>query len=305
MIRLSHFEAFNAVMRSGSMTAAATLLHTSQPNISRAISRLESETGLKLFDRLPGKLQPTSDGLALFEEVRRSFVGLRQLTEAAHRIHRSGSGILRLGSVQSHSLAVIPRAVKLFSDTFPEVTISIHAAHSDVLSRWVQEHICDFALVSTTPPGDAVEREELYNIDAVCILPPNHPLVRKAVITPADLQGQPLITVPRGEQIREMFDKVLQDAGVDVNDVVQTPYSSIACALVAQGIGLAVVNPFVAMPYLQGDVVARPFLPAPTHSAILIYPKGKPKGRPVKNFVAILRQLIREDHMTIKGRVQV
>lgn len=302
MIKLSHFEAFNAVMQSGSMTAAANLLHTSQPNISRAISRLEKETALKLFDRLPGKLQPTADGLALFKEVQRSFVGLQQLSEAAHRIHRSGSGILRLGAVQSHSLSLVPRAVKLFSEAYPEVTITIQAAHSDVLSRWVQEHTCDLALVSTTANEEALDQEVLYTVDAICILPKGHRLAEKSIITPRDMEGERMITVPRGEILRGSFDQVFREANVAVNDVVQTPYSSISCALVEQGLGVSVVNPFVALPYLRGDVVMRPFVPAPRHSAVLIFPKGKPRGRPVDNFVHFLKQLVREDVQMIKGR---
>ncbi|WP_369678880.1 LysR family transcriptional regulator [Sinorhizobium medicae] len=55
-MRFSQVEAFRAVMLSGSTTAAAEILHTSQPNISRSISQLEKETGLRLFERLPGKL---------------------------------------------------------------------------------------------------------------------------------------------------------------------------------------------------------------------------------------------------------
>lgn len=301
MIKLSYFEAFNAVMQSGSMTAAANLLHTSQPNISRAISRLEKETALKLFDRLPGKLQPTADGLALFKEVQRSFVGLRQLSEAAHRIQRSGSGILRLGAVQSHSLSLVPRAIRLFSQAYPEVTITVQAAHSDVLSRWVQEHTCDVALVSTAANEDTLEHEVLYTVDAVCILPRGHKLASKQVISPRDIEGERMITVPQGELIRGSFDRVFREANVPVNDVVQTPYSSISCALVEQGVGVAVVNPFVAMPYLKGNIVMRPFAPAPRHSAVLIFPKGKPRGRPVDNFVEFLKQLVREDLAGIDG----
>ncbi len=110
-----------------------------------------------------------------------------------------------------------------------------------------------------------------------------------------------MITVPRGEMLRGSFDRVFQEANVPVNDVVQTPYSSISCALVEQGVGIAVVNPFVAMPYLKGNVVMRPFAPAPQHSAILIFPKNKPRGRPVENFLDFLRLLVREDLRTISG----
>ena len=87
-MRFSHIEAFRAVMLSGSTTAAAKTLHTSQPNISRSIAQLEQSTGLRLFDRMPGRIVPTNDGLAFFKEVQRSFTGLLYLKDAANRIRR-------------------------------------------------------------------------------------------------------------------------------------------------------------------------------------------------------------------------
>ncbi|RYH18807.1 MAG: LysR family transcriptional regulator, partial [Alcaligenaceae bacterium] len=56
-MRFNQIDAFRAVMLSGSMTAAARELYTSQPNISRLISQLEMETGLTLFERKFGRLQ--------------------------------------------------------------------------------------------------------------------------------------------------------------------------------------------------------------------------------------------------------
>ena len=295
MIRLSYFETFNAVMLSGSMTGAAAMMHTSQPNISRSISRLEKETGLKLFDRVPGKLIPTADGIALFNEVQRSFIGLRRLTEAAGRIQRSGSGILRLGAVQSNSLSLVPRAVKLFSEASPQVTLSIHSAHSNVLSQWVREHSCDFAIVSHRHPEDGVEGELLYTTDAVCVVPVGHRLASKEFIVPQDLVGERFITFPQGEALRVAMDRILQDAHVEVFEVIETSYSAITCMLVAQGAGVAVVNPFVALGYLDSGLTFRPFFPAPRHSAITIFPKGKPRGRPVENFLEILKALVADE----------
>lgn len=52
-------EAFRAVMLSGSMTAAAEALHTSQPNISRLIAQLERLNGFSLFERIGSRLVPT------------------------------------------------------------------------------------------------------------------------------------------------------------------------------------------------------------------------------------------------------
>ncbi|MEQ8445171.1 MAG: LysR substrate-binding domain-containing protein [Pelagibacterium sp.] len=302
MIKLSHFEAFNAVMLSGSMTAAATMMHTSQPNISRSISKLESGTGLKLFERVPGRLIPTSDGLALYEEVQRSFVGLSRLTEAAQRIHRTGSGILRIGAIQTLSLSLVPRAIKRFTDVFPQVKLSIQTAHSDVLSRWVREHTCDFAIVSTPDGEEGVERELLYTAEGVCIMHADHPLAARRTITPRDLAGERFITFPQGDPPRLLMDRIFLDANVEVSRVIETSYSSITCSLVSQGVGVAIVNPYVAREYLNGGLVARPFVPAPRHNAIMIFPSGKPLGRPVENFVEILRKLVKEEEKSI-GRI--
>lgn len=299
MIKLSHFETFNAVMLLGSMTAAARMLHTSQPNISRLITRLEKESGLKLFERVPGKILPTADAHALYKEVQSSFVGLRRLTEAANRIKRSGSGILRLGAVQTLSISLLPRTIKQFSKKFPKVTLSIQTAHSDVLSRLVKEHSCDLALISTSENSDGIESETLYTADGVCIMHESHPLTAKEFVTPKDLAEERFITFPHGDTPRLLIDDIFQEANVNLNPVIETSFSSITCSLVVQGVGIAVVNPYVAREYLHGGLVARPFVPAPRHSAIMIFPKGKPLGRPVNDFVEILKNLVAEEQENI------
>lgn len=71
-VNLRHIEIFHAVMTAGSLTEAAHLLHTSQPTVSRELARFEKVIGLKLFERVRGRLHPTVQGLRLFEEVQRS-----------------------------------------------------------------------------------------------------------------------------------------------------------------------------------------------------------------------------------------
>lgn len=302
MMKLSQFEAFHAVMVSGSMTAAAKTLNTSQPNVSRSISKLETASGLKLFERTPGKLLPTADGYALFEEVQRSHVGLQKLSAAAKRIRRSGSGVLRLGAVQSHSTAMIPSAVAKFSEDYPNTTLTIHTAHSSVLAQWVIEHSCDLAIVSHRHANDGVDGEVLYSVPAVCIMSPTHPLARKTIVTPQDLAGERFITFPKGEPLRMAMDRVLYDSGVDVTDAIETSYSSITCALISKGIGVAVVNPFIAQNYIGENVVSRPFKPQVMHEAIAIYPSGKTPSRFVLEFMKSLRQVVIEQKKALTNQ---
>ncbi len=68
-VNLRHIEIFHAVMTAGSLTEAAHLLHVSQPTVSRELARFEKVIGLKLFERIRGRLHPTVQGLRLFEEA--------------------------------------------------------------------------------------------------------------------------------------------------------------------------------------------------------------------------------------------
>ena len=85
-VNLRHIEIFHAVMTAGSLTEAAHLLHTSQPTVSRELARFEKVIGLKLFERVRGRLHPTVQGLRLFEEVQRSWYGLDRIVSAAESL---------------------------------------------------------------------------------------------------------------------------------------------------------------------------------------------------------------------------
>jgi len=135
MLNFRQIEAFRAVMLSGSMTQAAKDLHTSQPNVSRVIGQLERRIGLKLFERHAGKLLPTLEGQVFFRDVEHTFAGLRSLEEAAQTIRRRGVGRLRIVSVPSMAIYVVPEAMRMFSQQFPDVSITLHVAERR-LCRW-------------------------------------------------------------------------------------------------------------------------------------------------------------------------
>ncbi|CAN7308809.1 LysR substrate-binding domain-containing protein [Bosea sp. LjRoot9] len=294
-MRLSHVEAFRAVMVSGSTTAAARILHTSQPNVSRSIAQLEKATGLRLFDRLPGKVVPTSDGVSFFKEVQRSFVGLQRLDEAANRIRRFSGGILRIAAIQTLALGLIPKTIKRFAEIYPEASISIHAGHSTAVSQWVDEQFCDIGIVSHLIESYGFESEELYRIDGVCLMPKNHRLAAKMCVEPADLAGEPFISFARNDFGRSAVDEVFEQAAVSRRITLETSYSSITCSLVAQGLGLAIVNPIAAQDFRHMGVVMRPFRPALEHAAMLIYSKARPEDRLVASFVEVLKLVTIEE----------
>lgn len=295
-MNIAQVEAFRAVVLSGSTTAAARVLHTSQPNVSRLISLLEKATGLQLFERSPGKLTPTEEGLAFFQEVQRSFVGLEQLDETASKIRRFGTGQLRIAAIPTIALGMLPRAIKRFAKVHPEVGISIHTAHSSSISQWVDSQFCDLGIVSyVSPQNYSAKPEQLFAVDGVCLMPEGHRLARKERLEPADLEGETFISLARHDGQRDKVDAIFQNAGVVRKMNIETSYSSIICSLVALEMGVCIVNPLVARDYRRLPLVTRPFHPSVLCEGMLIFPKGRPTSRLVNAFSDVMREVAREE----------
>jgi DNA-binding transcriptional LysR family regulator len=107
-VNLRHIEIFHAVMTTGNLTEAARLLHTSQPTVSRELARFEKVLGLKLFERTRGRLQPTVQGLRLFEEVQRSWYGLDRIVSAAESLREFRQGELSIACLPVFSQSFLP-----------------------------------------------------------------------------------------------------------------------------------------------------------------------------------------------------
>ncbi|HEX2827695.1 MAG TPA: LysR family transcriptional regulator [Burkholderiales bacterium] len=294
-ITSSQIETFRAVMLAGSMTAAARDLHTSQPNVSRLIAQLERATGLQLFERGPGRLVPTDDGTVFLHEVQRAFVGLQSLATAAESIRHFGSGRLRIAVMANLATGFLPRVVKRFKDQHPQVSLSIHTASSPMVAQWTASQFCDIGIVMSGRRVEGTRVEPLYEIDGVCALPPGHRLASRKTIRPADLAGEPFISFAEEAVTRSKVDKVFADAKVQRAITMETPHGSIICSLVALGLGVSIVNPLVARDVLHAGIVVRPFRPSVPYSAVLLFPKHRPRSAIAARFAEAMREQLAQE----------
>jgi len=293
-MNLRQIEAFRSVMRLGSMTAAAEVLYTSQPNVSRLISQLELSTGLSLFKRAGVRLIPTQEGQAFFQEVERAYVGLDSLKLSAKNIRNLGTGRLRVAAVPSMGLSVIPRVLKTFTDSRPELTVSLHVNSSPTVEQWVKSQFCDIGIV--VHPGDVSSQqiELLAQVPAVCVLPGSHPLAARSELTFTDLEGEAFVSLCHGDGTRSLVDGLFEQAGVERIMAVEAQYAAINCEMVALGMGITLAHPFVARDYQHLDVVMRPFKPDILFPTYLIWPTAQARTRLAEEFVETLKAYYRE-----------
>ncbi len=227
--------------------------------------------------------------------MQRSFAGLQHLDEAAKRIRRFSGRALTVAAIQILALGLIPRTIKRFVENYPEASISIHTGHSTAVTRWVDDQTCDLGIVSQLDETYGLDVEKLYELDAVCVMPRGHRLENKPYITPQDLAGERYISFPRSDKGYSEVDHAFESAGVPRSINLETSYSSITCSLVAQGLGVAIVNPLAALDYRNAGILARPFLPAIKHSGFVIYPRDRVADRLISGFIETIKTVLAAD----------
>ncbi|MBX3621315.1 MAG: LysR family transcriptional regulator [Rhizobacter sp.] len=248
-MKLTHrqVEVFRAVMNTGSVTQAAQALHTSQPTVSRELARLEQVLQIDLFDRVRGRLRPTARALALLEEVQRSYLGLERIAAAARSLREFTQGRLAVACLPALAHGLLPMAVHRFAAAHPQVGITITPQESPLLEEWLTEQRFDLGLCERIQAPAATGISTLLQADEVAVLPDGHPLLARRVLRPKDFAGQAFVSFAPADPYREQVDALFEREGVQRRLVIETASAASVCALVRQGLGLAIVNPLTAL----------------------------------------------------------
>ena len=260
-MKLTHrqIEVFRAVMNAGQVTHAAEALHTSQPTVSRELARLEQVLGITLFERVKGRLRPTVRAMALLEEVELSYVGLDRIAATAVSLRDYAQGRLHLACLPALAHALLPDAIRRFAQVRPEAGVSISPLESPGLEATLTEQRFDLGLTERREAPPATSLQTLLEVDEVCVLPAGHALAARAVLTPEDFADQAFVSLAPSDPYRQQIDAVFDAAGVRRQLRIESPSAVSVCALVRQGLGVAVVNPLTALELRGQGLEVRPF----------------------------------------------
>ncbi|AMG86899.1 LysR substrate-binding domain-containing protein [Bordetella bronchiseptica] len=277
MLNFRQVETFRAVMLTRSMTQAAKDLHTTQPNVSRVIAQLEARIGLRLFERVAGKLVPTREGEVFFRDVEMTFAGLRSLESSAATLRRRGTGHLRISAVPSPALVTVPEAMQLFAERFPDVTVSMHVADSITVCQWTAAGYSDIGVASDIFSSPGIGHHVASEALGVCIVPAGHRLAgMPRALAPADLAGERFLSLSPNDAMRKEIDKVFAAAGDRRILSCESHFAAAICHMVGRGLGVSIANPDVADGFRSLDIAIKPFAPDIRFSTYLVYPSSSP-----------------------------
>lgn len=288
-INLRQIESFRAVMVAGSVVGAARLLNVSQPGVSRSIGLLELRLGYALFERRGRRLLATPEAEALYREVEQIYTGLERITQVAQDIRFQRAGALRVATLPALAQWLVPQAIARFLASRPKVKVFVQSLPSRQIGELVSTRQFDVGVVELPLSRPAIETEPLEPVNSVLVMPAAHRLAKKKLVSLKDLGGERMILLSQHSYVRYQIDDAFSAAGVAPEVVVETPSSSIACAMVAAGAGITLVSKWTAEPFAGPDMVVRPVKEPIASRYALIYPGSQAPASLAKAFAAELR----------------
>ncbi len=294
-LNIKQIEVFSAVMEHGSTTAASTHLRISQPSISKHLKLLETSSGVNLFVRNTNRLIPTPEAKALYEEIKRTYVGVSHLEKFVRNLSGNVKYEIGIGSISMLSSKWLPKVVSNFLNDYDHFSISIPTGTHHSIGTWVASGRVDIGICMQVSADIDVNQELLIRLPHVCVMSDKHEKADRSLISSSDLDGETLITLlplDEGNSSREEWRLAVQDqleeAKVKPRNLVSVSTSHHACELVSTGLGVALVDTLTAMDYEGQNTTWVPTDFDFTFDIYLITPKAEMSTGLVEDF---LRQL--------------
>ncbi len=263
-MRLRHIELFQAILQTGSLTAAAELLHISQPAASKILKHAEQQLGFALFDRVRGKLQPTAEARVLQQQTERLAIDLQNLRRLADSLGRGEECALRLICTPALAQALLPQALRTWRERFPRTVCQLATQHTAEIVEALLLREADLGLTSQAVEHPGLSSRLLSEGRMHVIAPPgwwqpdelHRPLRLQA------LAGKALIGIDARDALGSLLRGHIEELDPPPRVVTWVQTYQLARQLVSAGQGVALVDPFTALAATGGEVQTRLLEPA-------------------------------------------
>jgi DNA-binding transcriptional LysR family regulator len=205
-----------AVAEHGNMLRAAKAIHVSQPALSKSIKNLESELGVRLFDRGPRGVTPTIYGAALLKHARLQLNQGEQAVAEIGAIKDGRLGHLCLG-VANFAIHFLPSVLAELLSSKPGVSFEIVDGAYEDLTELLREGALD-AVISGLPPVHQAEdlvHEELVATRFVRVCRPDYRPYQRRHVSLAELAGARWILPNRPQAILDLWELDFREAHIN------------------------------------------------------------------------------------------
>ncbi len=225
------------------ISAAAKVLFTSQPSVSKQLRLFEDELGLQIFERSGKQLTDiTEAGVKIIAYAKEVLSNIESINAITNEYTKPNQGALYIATTHTQARYALPNVIKNFTQKFPQVSLHIQQGTPQQISDAILKGEADFAIAT-----EALHLYEnllvlpCYRWSRSIIMPKNHPLATANTITIHELSKEPLITYSFGFTGRSQLDKAFNNAECSANVLLTATDTDIIKAYVKQGMGVGVI----------------------------------------------------------------
>jgi len=261
-MELRQLEYFQMASRLRNITRAAERLRVSQPNITVAIKKLESELGIQLFDRSQKQLSLTPEGAVFLNRIE---LALRNIQDAVLEVNdykQLQRGTIKIGIPPMMGAYLFPKIFSSFQKHYSNLEIFLHEEASMSIREKLERDELDFGIIIISGASHNLQLLPMAKSQVVCCVPETSPLAKKKSLTLADIASTSLVMLKEGSFLRQLVLQKLKDTGLKPNIVLESNQVGTLKGLVASGVGVAFLLDMVVdnAPGIKAIPLAEPII---------------------------------------------
>jgi DNA-binding transcriptional LysR family regulator len=220
-MQIESLKVFCDLAETESFTKAAQINQVTQSAVSQQISALERQFKSLLIERSKKKFRLTREGQVLYDYSKQIIQTYDSLYSRLQEIKDIISGTIRLATIYSIGLHDLPPYLKRFLKSYPTVNVHVEYRRANQVYEDVLGNVVDLGLVAYPIKDPKLDMIPLRKDALVLICHPQHPLAKNKSIKLSQLSGQRFIGFEPDIPTRKAIDKILKDAGVEVQTVME------------------------------------------------------------------------------------
>jgi DNA-binding transcriptional LysR family regulator len=237
-MEIATLQAFVEVAGHASFSAAAEAMFLTQPAVSKRVAQLESELGVRLFDRIGRRVSLTSAGAALLPRAQRLLNDARELRRLVSDLSGEVGGRLVMGTSHHIGLHRLPAPLKRFTDSYPQVELDIRFMDSEAACRAVETGDLELAIVTLPPQQQPnLSMQVIWDDPLAFMVATDHSLAGRDRVTLDELLEYPAVLPGSTTYTRAILEEAVRSAGTELRVGMATNYLETLHMLVATGLG--------------------------------------------------------------------
>jgi DNA-binding transcriptional LysR family regulator len=290
-VTLDQLRIFVAVAERQHVTHAAEALNVAQSAASHAIASLEDRHKTKLFNRIGRHIELTEAGQAFLREARAVLATVEAAELALMEFGDLKRGVLTVQA--SHTIANywLPRRLAEFRRAYPLIEIRAGIGNTVQVAAAVESRETELGFVEATIHSEQLASRTVARDQIVVIVAPDHELLKRKRLAPADLMQIDWVLRERGSGTRAVFEEALVEFGLDaraLHIVLELPSNEAVRGAVEAGLGAAAISASVAAPSLEVGLLEKINFRLPEREFHVLTHRERYPSRAARAFLAML-----------------